>query len=242
MLLTSKLKHLKIEIKKWRAVEFNKEEQVLKDLNRRLIGLARLVETRDLSTLEINEVRDGKVKLADLEQLHRLDLKQIAHIKWAMDGDENSSFFHGTLKNKNRSIHGLTVNGRWIVDRIAIKEEAFHFFDNKFHEKWPICPLFINSLFDRLSDVQRDSIEEPFTLGEIKSAIWACGGEKAPGPNDITFNLIKTHFDIFSSEVMGFIRHIEAAGSIARGSNSSFITLFPKIKDPINLCDYPLFT
>ena len=39
-------------------------------------------------------------------------------------------------------------------------------------------------------------------------------------------------------DVMRCVRHFEEVGSLSRGSNSSFITLLPKVKDPLNLVDY----
>ncbi|KAL4560381.1 hypothetical protein LXL04_032531 [Taraxacum kok-saghyz] len=39
-------------------------------------------------------------------------------------------------------------------------------------------------------------------------------------------------------DIMRFIKHLEIHGSLARGSNSSFIFLLPKVKDPLILGDY----
>ncbi|GKA04369.1 RNA-directed DNA polymerase, eukaryota, reverse transcriptase zinc-binding domain protein [Tanacetum coccineum] len=47
------------------------------------------------------------------DHLEAKDIAQKAKIKWAMQGDENTSFFHGTLKKKRRqlAIKGVLKNG-----------------------------------------------------------------------------------------------------------------------------------
>ncbi|GKD29328.1 RNA-directed DNA polymerase, eukaryota [Tanacetum coccineum] len=54
----------------------------------------------------------------DLDKRHSSDLAQKAKIQWAIEGDENSKYFHGII-NKKRSqlaIRGVLVDGEWIED------------------------------------------------------------------------------------------------------------------------------
>ena len=48
---------------------------------------------------------------------------QKAKIKWVIEGDENTSFFHGTLKKKRRqvAIKGILKNGDWIENPVMVK-------------------------------------------------------------------------------------------------------------------------
>ncbi|GKG46100.1 hypothetical protein Tco_0498546 [Tanacetum coccineum] len=51
-----------------------------------------------------------------LENKDSLELAQKAKIKWAIEGDENSKFFHGII-NKHRnnlSVRGIIIDGEWI--------------------------------------------------------------------------------------------------------------------------------
>lgn len=157
-----------------------------------------------------------------------------------MDGDENSRFFHGSLKHKNRKnkIRGLNINGDWISNPKAIKEEIHKFFASKFSEQWPCRPKLINPNFKQLSLSQANYLEAEFTSQEIKTAIWSCGGEKAPGPDGFTFKLLKDKWDIIKEDVIKFVKHFEASGTLAPGCNSSFITLIPKTPDLLSLSDY----
>ncbi|GKF22123.1 hypothetical protein Tco_0074445 [Tanacetum coccineum] len=62
--------------------------------------------------LELMKVFDEKKKLENI------DNAQKAKVKWSIEGDKNSKFFHGII-NKKRStlaIRGMMVYGEWVID------------------------------------------------------------------------------------------------------------------------------
>lgn len=134
------------------------------------------------------------------------------------------------------------INGVWISDPNMIKSKVYNFFAAKFHEHYPIKHKFINSNFKQLSTGQSTYLESAFTIPEIKSAVWCYGGEKALGPNEYSFKIIKAKWDIIKEDVIKFVKQFESTGSLAPGCNSSFITLIPKIYDPLSLVDYRPFS
>ncbi|GJT04584.1 RNA-directed DNA polymerase, eukaryota, reverse transcriptase zinc-binding domain protein [Tanacetum coccineum] len=66
---------------------------------------------------EVVKLRMDVLKsIQDIDKIQSLDAAQKAKIKWSIEGDENSSFYHGVL-NKKRSqlnIHGILVDGTWV--------------------------------------------------------------------------------------------------------------------------------
>ncbi|GKE13507.1 RNA-directed DNA polymerase, eukaryota [Tanacetum coccineum] len=76
----------------------------------------------------------------------------------AIEGDENSKFFHGII-NKKRSqlaIRGVLVDGDWIVEPSLVKNEFLKHFATRF-----AAP----------------------SSSKIKRAVWDCGISKSPGPD-----------------------------------------------------------
>lgn len=157
-----------------------------------------------------------------------------------MDGDENSHFFHGAVKSKNRKnrLHGLSINCAWNTEPSEIKKEVHEFFVNKFYNKWPNRPKLVSDGFKTIMHVDREMLDVPITIEEIKSAIWCSGGDKSPGPDGYTFKILKHNWDLMQHDITRFVSYFERHGKFAFGCNASFITLIPKMKDPLLLADY----
>lgn len=90
-----------------------------------------------------------------------MDLKQRAKLKWEVDGDENTRFFHGYVNNRNRKnhIHRIMTGGGWTTDPNIIKQEAVIFFEEKYKEIWPNRPLFRSVGFRKLSEADASFLE-----------------------------------------------------------------------------------
>ncbi|GKC48442.1 putative RNA-directed DNA polymerase, partial [Tanacetum coccineum] len=177
--------------------------------------------------------------VADLENRKLKDLRQKSKVKWALEGDESSSFFHGMINNRrNRSrINGLSIKGSWVTEHIHIKSYIFYSFEDKFKETNYTRPSFISNLFKQLTPEENLS-ECPITSQEIKNAVWDCGGDKASGPYGFSFKLIKKHWNLLGDDINKYVKDFHLSASIPRGCNSSFITLAPKVDDPITISDF----
>nr|GEU40944.1 RNA-directed DNA polymerase, eukaryota [Tanacetum cinerariifolium] len=78
-------------------------------------------------------------KLHDLKQWDLKDVVQKVKVKWAIEGDENSKFFHDII-NKRRSqlaIRGVFVSGDWHTELKRVKDTFYDHFASRF--KQPVC-------------------------------------------------------------------------------------------------------
>jgi hypothetical protein len=181
-----------------------------------------------------------KARLADLELDRLADLKQKSRVKWAVDGDENSSFFHSVCKahlTSNR-VNGLKVNGNWVTNPKAVKKAAWQFFRDKFRNPYGLRPTLEGCTFKQLSDSDRNLLVAPFSSAEFKAAVWDCGSNKAPGPDGFNFGFIKRFWDVLGTYFCSVFEQFYNSGEISKGCSSSFITLIPKCSDPMSLKDY----
>ncbi|KAI3751226.1 hypothetical protein L2E82_22274 [Cichorium intybus] len=238
--LANKLKNLKMKIKQWRARNEKEENLEILTIKNTVSNLEKLAEKRALNESELKTRSHGLQRILEVEKITVLDLKQKSRVKWAVEGDENTKFFHGYINCKYRknTINGLMVNGTWVSSVNEIKGEVLRYFKNKFSESWPSRPKLVSPYFKSISMMDAIKLEAPFTLDEVKVAVWACGSDKAPGPDGFTFKFIKTYWDTLKSDVMNCVLHFDKYGTLARGCNSSFITLAPKVKDPTSLSDF----
>ncbi|GJX53043.1 RNA-directed DNA polymerase, eukaryota [Tanacetum coccineum] len=204
--------------------------------------LRKMDETIDKGINSDDMVRDRLDILNRIQHINnaqRSEMSQKAKIKWVVEGDENSKFYHGML-NKKRSqsnIRGIMVNGRWIDNPASVKHEFLEHFRCRF-DKPPDNRARIDMNFpNQLSDDQRDDLESMVTKEEVKGAVWDCGTDKSPGPDGFSFCFYR-HFwtfiqdDVF--EVVDFFKH----GVIPNGCNSNFIALIPKIHGVNMVKDY----
>ncbi|GKC98007.1 ribonuclease H-like domain-containing protein, partial [Tanacetum coccineum] len=137
-----------------------------------------------VTPIDINRREDDRMEIQKNDHLERRIMKQKARIKWAVEGDETSHFFHNYVKKKARknNIKGLVSNGEWVRNPMSIKDIAFNHFSARFKESCQSRPVFDSNLFRMLNEVDANFLEAEFSKEEIKAAVWDCSGSKAPGP------------------------------------------------------------
>ncbi|GJW45390.1 cytochrome P450 [Tanacetum coccineum] len=145
----SKLQHLKANIKIWRQKLLEAEASTSTTLRQKIDSLDSKAEISPLSEAEINTRTTLVKSLADLEHRNIMDLRQKAKTRWALEGDENSRFFHDMINNRrNRSrINGLNIHGDWVLDPVIIKNHVYDYFGARFKETNRSRPLFKSNLF-----------------------------------------------------------------------------------------------
>ncbi|GKE18890.1 putative RNA-directed DNA polymerase, eukaryota, reverse transcriptase zinc-binding domain protein, partial [Tanacetum coccineum] len=145
------------------------------------------------------------------DYLEAQDLIQKARIKWDLEGDENTKFFHGLVNQKQRSnsIHDIMYEGSWVSEPHQVKEAFLNFFK-----------------------------ENDISLDEIKTAVWNCSSDKALDPDGFSFAFVKRFWDILKLDIFKFVNSFFTSCNMLTGSNSSFITLIPKVSNPIHIKDF----
>nr|GEW91209.1 RNA-directed DNA polymerase, eukaryota [Tanacetum cinerariifolium] len=136
-----------------------------------------------------------KHKLHNVSEMESKDNFQKSKVKWAVERDENSKFFHG-ITNKRRAqlaIRGIFVDGFWQTDPGMIKDAFFNQFVSRFKE--PANHIFkLNFKFNKkLHQNQMEDLERSVSRDEIRRAVWSCGDNKSPGPDGFTFEFFKKY-------------------------------------------------
>nr|GEU67334.1 RNA-directed DNA polymerase, eukaryota [Tanacetum cinerariifolium] len=136
--------------------------------------------------------------LNDLKQSEVKDFVQKAKVKWAIEGDEKSKFFHGLINKKRSqlSIREVFVDGDWRTDPKVVKDTFKEHFATRF--KQPVGSRFkLNISFPkRLSNDQVEILDSCITRAEIRDAVWECGANKSPGPDGYTFEFFRRYWSL----------------------------------------------
>ncbi|GJS35528.1 RNA-directed DNA polymerase, eukaryota [Tanacetum coccineum] len=210
--MQKKLKLLKAQIKAWINENKKKIHEARKYIQSKLTEVDKSIDQGGGNEEILNQ---RALLMKDLTEIHSIkasELSQKAKVHWSIEGDKNSKYFHRIINSKRShlNIHGILLDGDWIVDHNKLKSEFLKHFSNQFSK--PLSTgVKINFQFPtRLRLEQLEELERPISYEEIKKAVWDCGSNKSPGPD----------------------------GKFPQGCNSSFIALISKIHDAKDVKDF----
>ncbi|GKB00187.1 RNA-directed DNA polymerase, eukaryota, partial [Tanacetum coccineum] len=235
-----KLQDLKKVIRVWIRDMNILKEGVKSSLTDKLVDIDKELDNGVISDDMLLNRLELSRKLFELKQSDLKDAAQKAKVKWAIEGDENSKFFHGII-NKRRAqlaIQGVFDSGVWLTDPPLVKNSFLNHFANRF--KQPASSrLKLNMSFpNRLTPDQIDDLDRNISRDEIKAAVWDCGENKSPDPDGFTFEFFRHFWDLIGSDLCAAVNCFFDSGSFPRGCNSSFIALIPKVMDAKFVTDF----
>ncbi|GJZ81284.1 RNA-directed DNA polymerase, eukaryota [Tanacetum coccineum] len=232
-ILRKKFQALKASIKAWCKDDKQRSSEYRLSIQSRLSDLDKMFDSGHSNEDLVNERTSLLKELHNINKCHSLDMAQKAKVRWSIEGDENSKFFHGiiNMKRSQLAIRGVLIEGDWIDKPYKVKNEFLNHFSNRFAR--PTGPNIVldSNMFKQLSSEQIADLECDVTYDEIKRAVWDCGTNKSPGPDGFTFDFIRTYWKIINQDVVNAVREFFVTSKFPPGSNSSFIALIPKKQD-----------
>ncbi|CAJ2678325.1 unnamed protein product [Trifolium pratense] len=238
--LKEKLKLIKAGLKEWHMAHTQNLPSRIDKLKARLSALDVKGEEEALSDEELVELQGVSVDIHSLSRLHASISWQQSRSLWLKDGDANSKYFHSVLASRHRrnALSVIQVEGVTIEGVEPIRQAVFSHFESHFRASNVDRPGVEDLQFKRLNHVEYGSLIKPFTEAEVKSAVWDCDSFKSPGPDGINFGFIKDFWTEMRGDIMRFISDFHRNGRLAKGINSTFIALIPKVDSPQRLNDF----
>ncbi|GKA60238.1 RNA-directed DNA polymerase, eukaryota [Tanacetum coccineum] len=206
--LVDKLKYLKKVIRLWN------KSNALRDSRTKLISDLEVVDTRiDKGYGTVEDIKSRVellCKIQDIDKLKSIEMAQKIKVKWAVEGDENSSFFHGILNKKRiiRNIRGVMVNGVWVENPEKVKREFYVYFSKRFCCPDPRYVRLQMSFPNMLSNEQQRDLECEVSNAEIKKAVWDCNMVKDFRPISLVGSLYKIISKILANRLVGVLSDI----------------------------------
>ncbi|GJU07962.1 hypothetical protein Tco_1124392 [Tanacetum coccineum] len=175
-----KLQALKIIIRQWiKSKKSKRKLRIINSIKEELIEIDKIIDSGSVNDELLLKRMDLSRQLFDTKYVDSCDSVQKSKIKWGIEGDENSKYFH---------VDGDEV---LLMPRAKVKDVFMQHFAARF--KKPNSTRFkLNFVFpNRLSDEQVENMDQLISRDEIKSAVWSCGENKSPGPDGYTFEFFR---------------------------------------------------
>ncbi|GJV80412.1 RNA-directed DNA polymerase, eukaryota [Tanacetum coccineum] len=235
-----KFKFLKGKIREWLKVNKSKNIYNSGILKEEIKKIDAEIDNGLASDTTINRRMEVLNSIQHLDKIQAMDMAQKAKVKWAIEGDENSRYFHGIL-NKKRSqsnIRGIMVDGKWQDNPKIVKSEFLLHFRKRF-ERPSDNRIFLDMNFPKtISLDQQTELESAVSKEEVKKAVWDCGSDKSPGPDGFSFGFYRKFWSCIENDVFAAVNYFFTFGDIPKGCNSCFIALIPKVHDATLVKDF----
>lgn len=142
-------------------------------------------------------------------------------------------------KRQGKNLIDIVIqNGEVIGEPKRVKQVVVGHFRKLYSEEWKSRPMLDGHFITIGDDEAKRDLEAEFTLEEVWAAVKDCNGNKAPGLDGFNLFYIQKNWEVMRSEILQFMHEFHSNGKLAKGLNSSFITLIPKKDSPADLVDY----
>ncbi|XP_062085514.1 uncharacterized protein LOC133791609 [Humulus lupulus] len=188
--------------------------------------------------------QDACLEFSHHSKMYESFLRQRSKNIWLRFGDENTSYFHASLKHRtvcNRITSFLDDHGQ-IID--CYEDVVAHFinhFKGFMGNPRSATTQIQQECFQHGSILNLDqqlSLVELFTKRDVKVAMFSIHSVKSPGPDGFGSGFFKSMWKDLGDELSNAILNFFATGRLRPALNRSIIALIPKVESPSTTVDY----
>lgn len=162
--------------------------------------------------------------------------RQRAKLKDCIFGDENSAYLHicASVRHRKNQIKSLDDNGTTYTAHCDKETVLLNFFKNLVGVTCPVSTSFdLDGLLlpNSINSAQASDISRPFTLEEIKEALWAMKDDASPGPDGFGSAFYKSNWDLVKMDLLNLLNDFHVGKADLKRLNTAYIVLLPKKTD-----------
>jgi hypothetical protein len=239
-IFASKIKALKLDLKKWNEEVFGNIECNKSKLLDDLKELDAIEEVRALDSAELAKKGEVSRELEACLLMEEISWRQKSRMLWLKEGDKCSKFFHSVANSHRRynSIDSLMIEGNLTNNQVVISEHIVKFYQKLFKEQCQWRLRVDGLVFDQILDHEAGWLEREFEEEEVRKTVMAMEGDKAPGPDGFSIAFFQICWEVVKEDVMKIFREFYDEGKFEASLNSTFISLIPKIPGASEMKDF----
>ncbi|XP_062118257.1 uncharacterized protein LOC133831865 [Humulus lupulus] len=237
----SKLAFVRDYIKKWSRQVFGERKMRKLLLERRLFEMDRLEEGGSWNEhllLEHSKVKEDWQQIVFEEEI---SVWFKVNCQWAKEGDANSKLFHSILsaRKARNFISRIEEEDGNVWDKDPDIEKAIVGFYSSLYSAVSREWIGVDGIsWSPIPSVMASFLERPFSEDEIRQAVFACDGSKAPGPDGFSMAVYQKNWDVMKNDLLDVFHGFFKDGVIHGRTNETFIWLIPKKLNSCRVRDY----
>nr|GEX86381.1 RNA-directed DNA polymerase, eukaryota [Tanacetum cinerariifolium] len=203
-----KLKLLKERIKAWNSSYRELTNCNKNTLKTELTNLDSVLDRGEGIDTDVTRRSDVVCILQDIKKTEAMEVAQKAKIKWVVEGDENSKYYHGVINKKrnNLAIRGVLVDVNWVESSQLVRNEFYAHFKQRFEKPNLSGIQFDREFPNKICSEQAVDLEREVSKEEVKRAVWDCGVDKAPCPDGFTFGFYRGFWNLIECDVVKAVK------------------------------------
>ena len=178
--LKENFKKIKLALKDWHLRHSRNLLAKIQSLQDKITLFDLKGETVDLLEGEIEEYHGLTEDLFSLSRTHSSICWQQSRAQWLREGDANSKFFHGIMSSRRRgnAVSCFLVDGALVEGVDNVRRAVFPHFSTHFQSYNVDRPTMEALQFPSLSYREGAGLVKPFSVKEVKAAVWDCDNYK----------------------------------------------------------------
>ncbi|MCH80812.1 cysteine-rich receptor-like protein kinase, partial [Trifolium medium] len=232
--LKEKLKLLKTALKEWHITHTKNVPGRIDSLKVRLAALDCKGEAEGLSEDETAELYAVTSDIHSLTRMNTSIYWQQARLMWLREGDVNLKYFQSILTSRRRrnAWSSIMVDGLRVEGVQPVRQAVFSHFSSHFKAVRVDRPRVDDFQFSTLSPSEGGSLVKPFSVDEVKAAVWDCDSYKSLGPDGINFGFLKEFWPELQGDIMSLYKILskvlvnrlrQVVGSVVSEVQSAFV-------------------
>ena len=162
-----------------------------------------------------------------------------SRFKWAAEGEKSSKYFYGLekIKASNKTIKFLiTDSGERISHKDKIMAEQIKYYSKLCSSNKSVQFKYVNQTDIKLSDSDKERLDEPITFEEFSTAVFQMPNNKSPGIDGLSIEVIKVFFKQIGTQLFETIQWCVQHGQLTLSMRRGLLCLIPKKdRDPCRI-------
>ena len=241
--LNIKLKRIKKFFKGWGSNLFGHNKIRRKIIKLELQELEKLEETDGLCGDAYTRKLDILVELNKMYVEEELHWHQFSNERWLLKGDNNTGFFHKVANGRRRKNSMISLEcGSTIIE--GTKNLLVHATESYKSLFGPapgnLCQIdaALWSQDEMITPSDNEELTRPFSLEEIKKALFSMNSNRAPGPDDIPVEFYQHCWEVVAQDLLCLFDWFHDGKLDVQRLNYGIITLLPKSTDASRIQQY----